>query len=384
MDNGMKMRAEAYAPQVFELVKKMYEEPELGLSEYKSAAMLADCLEGFGFQVERAFVMPTGFKATFDSGKPGPKLAFLCEYDALPEIGHGCAHNLIAGISVLAGAIFKDCAAELGGTVYVIGTPAEETSGGKVEMAKAGVFDEMDAAMMIHPSSNNGVGGRTSALMPLRFEFFGKNAHACKPQAGRSALDAAVLSFVNINLLRQFMEPGAFLHGIIKDGGTAANVIPAYACLEYYFRGNTMGYVDELCARARQCVEGAALAAGCTWKETVYETPYEDFRINYTLANLLGEKMKELGLNDVEPVKEENNGSSDIGAVSYRCPALHGYIKIAEPCVLAHSVEMAAASVSEEGMKALILGARALGETALSLTRDKELLSAVHAEFVRR
>ena len=154
-------------------------------------------------------------------------------------------------------------------------------------MANAGVFDTIDVALMVHPGTKNGVGSKSQALNPIKFEFFGKNAHACHPEQGASALDAAVMTFVSINMLRQFVEPGTYIHGIIKDGGTAANVIPAYASLEYYFRASTMKYAKEVTEKAINCAKGACQATNTTLKTSVYECPYEDTLVNYTLAEML-------------------------------------------------------------------------------------------------
>lgn len=366
---------------VMKLVRRMYENPEIGNEEFESMAMLVEKLKEEGFETESGYIVPTGFIGRYDSGKEGPTIAYLCEYDALPEVGHGCGHNLIAGIGVSAGIALKSVIDEIGGKVWVVGTPAEENFGGKVTMSEAGVFDEADVAMMIHPSTRNRLGGRTNALNPLKFEFFGKNAHGCHPQEGKSALDAAVLTYININLMRQFVLPSTYIHGIIRDGGQAANVIPAYASLEYYFRGTTMAYVNELSEKAKKCAEAAALATGCTWKCSVYECPYDDVVINYTLCDLLKEKYEALGLTDIEEVDEDPRGSSDIGAVSYRCPALHGYIKIANDDVAGHSKEMACATISSEGEAGLINSAIALAEIGYDLITKPELLAKVKQEF---
>lgn len=363
------------------LVKEIYDNPEIGNEEFETMKLLSNALDEKGFSVQTEYIVPTGFIGKYDSKKTGPTIAFLCEYDALPEVGHGCGHNLIAGISLAAGVALKSVIDDIGGKVLVIGTPAEENFGGKISMAKANVFDDVDVAMMIHPGTKNGLGGRTQALNPLKFEFFGKTAHGCHPQQGKSALDAAVLSYININLLRQFVEPNTSIHGIVRDGGAAANVIPDYASLEYYFRGATMKYVNEISEKAIKCVEGACLATGTTFKTSVYECPYEDIVINYALTDILKEKYEELGLTNIEPVDETPSGSTDMGSVSYKCPALHGNIKIAEDCVNGHSKEMAEATISKEGTKALINGAYALASIAVDVIQKPELLEKIKQEF---
>ena len=160
------------------IAQTLYDNPEIGNQEFESMKLLVDYLEQAGFETQSGYVVPTGFLGTYDSNKPGPTIAFMSEYDALPEIGHGCGHNLIAAIGVAAGEALKAVIDEYGGKVLVIGTPAEENFGGKVSMADAGVFDEVDVALMVHPGSQNGVGSRSSALVPVKFEFHGKSAHA--------------------------------------------------------------------------------------------------------------------------------------------------------------------------------------------------------------
>lgn len=363
------------------MVEFMYHHPELGNEEFQAMELLSSYLEKVGFETTKGYIVPTGFMGKYSASKPGPTICFMCEYDALPEVGHGCGHNLIAGIGIAAGEAIKSIIDEIGGTVIVLGTPAEENFGGKVSMAEAGVFDNIDVALMVHPGTSNGLGGRSSALNPVKFEFFGKNAHGCKPQDGASALDAAVMTYVQINLLRQFVEPTTFIHGIIKDGGEAANVIPGYASMEYYFRAPTMKYALEVTQRAIDCAKGACLAAGVELKTSTYECPYEDTLINYKLAEMLKEKYELLGVTDIQLVNEKHGGSTDVGAVSYKCPTIQGGIKIAESCVTGHSKEMAAATISDEGKRGLINGAAGIALVALDLYTKPELLQEVKDEF---
>lgn len=362
------------------IVETLYHNPEIGNEEFESMALLVDHLTKAGFETQSAYIVPTGFLATYDTGKPGPTIAFMCEYDALPEVGHGCGHNLIAGIGVAAGVALKEVIDQYGGKVLVVGTPAEENFGGKVSLADAGAFDNVDVALMVHPGTKNGVGGRSNALYPLKFEFFGKNAHACRPQEGISALDAAVMSYVQLNLLRQYVNPHTYIHGVITEGGLAANVIPGYAALEYYFRAPTMSYAKKVADKALKMVEGISQTVGTTLKTTVYECPYDDTVINYKLAELLTAQYETLGLTDIEPVNEVGTGSTDVGAVSYKCPTIQGYIKIAEDHVQGHSKEMADATISEAGKIGLIKAAQGIALLGLQLVEEPETLAAVKAE----
>lgn len=374
---------EAHLDTYMSYVKEMYLHPEIGNQEFASMSLLSDALAQHGFDTQRAYIVPTGFIGTYCGTKKGPVIAYLCEYDALPEVGHGCGHNLIAGISLAAGIALKAVVDILGGEVRVIGTPAEENFGGKVTMSKAHVFDDVDVAMMIHPDTKNALGGRTLALHPLKFTFHGVNAHGCSPQYGKSALDAAVMSYMQINLLRQFALPNTFIHGIISHGGEAANVIPAFAEMQYYFRGTSMAYVQEISQKALECVKGACIATGCTYDVEVYECPYEDCRINYTLCEMLEAEFNALG-RTCEGVDEVPKGSSDIGSVSYICPALHGYIKIADDHVHGHSHEMADATIDTAGKKALHDGAIALASIGMQLLQSPSLLEKVKAEFAEQ
>src|SRR5690625_515094 len=363
-----------------EIVQTLYDNPEIGNEEFESMALLVKHLEEAGFETESGYVVPTGFLGTFDTKKPGPTIAFMCEYDALPEIGHGCGHNLIAAIGVAAGEALKEVIDEYGGKVLVVGTPAEENFGGKVSMAEAGVFDDVDVALMVHPGNENGVGSRSNALMPLKFEFFGKTAHGSHPENGISALDAAAMSYIQINLLRQFVKPHTYIHGIIKDGGEAANVIPDYASLEYYFRAPTMPYAKEVSEKATEVVKGISQANGTRLEISEYECPYEDTVINYKLADILTEKYTELGVEDIKPVNEVGAGSTDVGAVSYKCPTIQGNIKIVPEHIGAHTTELADATISEAGEEGLVNAATGIALVALELLEKPELLAEVKAE----
>lgn len=372
---------ESHIDQYMAMVKQMYENPEIGFQEFETQKLLADYLTKAGFETKTGVVCETDYVAEYKSGKEGPIIAFMCEYDALPEVGHGCGHNLIAGIGIAAGEALKSIADEIGGTIRVVGTPAEENFGGKVHMAKAGIFDDVDVALMVHPGTKNGVGGKSNAINPVKFEFFGKNAHGCHPQDGASALDAAVMTYIQINLLRQFVEPNTFIHGIIRDGGAAANVIPAYASMEYYFRAPTMKYALEVTEKAIACAKGACEASGTTFKTTIYECPYEDTLVNYTLADMLKEKYEMLGVSNINPVDEVGAGSTDVGSVSYVCPTIQGGIKIADESVTGHSKEMASATISEAGKQGLLNAAKAISYMACDLITDPAKLQAVKDEF---
>lgn len=363
------------------VVKQLYDNPEIGNQEFESSKLLVELIKENDFETTYPYICPTGFKGEYKAVKEGPTVAFLCEFDALPVVGHGCGHNLIGVMSIAAATALKEVIDEIGGTIYIYGTPAEENFGGKVSFTENHAFDNVDLALMIHPGTRNGIGGRTNALMPLKFEFFGKSAHGANPYDGYSALDAAVSTYTGISMLRQYARPGSTIHGVIKDGGEAANVIPEYASLEYYFRNEKMEYAKYLSQRATKIAEGAALQAQVDLKVSVYECPYDDKKINYTLANKLKEIYTEIGLEDIQDVVETPSGSSDIGSVSYVCPIVEGRIKIADETVLGHSKEFADATISKLGDEAIINGGCALAILAYEFITDSEFKNEVVKEF---
>lgn len=363
------------------IVKTLYDNPEIGLQEFETSKLLSKVIQDLGFDVTYPYVLDTGFMGKYVSKKKGPKIAFLCEYDALPEVGHGCGHNLISAISIAGACALKEVIDDIGGEIYLMGTPAEENFGGKIEFVKGNAFKDLDLALMLHPGTSNRIGSKTLALMPIKFEFFGKNSHGCNPYEAKNSLDAAVLTYNGISMLRQYALPNTFIHGIIKDGGKAANVIPAYSSMEFYFRNPKMSYVKELVDRAIKIAEGASLQTGTTLKTSIYECPYDDKLINYTLCNKLKEAYQELDLCDILDVNEIPGGSSDVGAVSYVCPTLEGSIKIAGKEVLGHSVEMALATISEQGTQAIIDGGISLAKIAYEYITNENFRNEVNQEF---
>ncbi len=379
MKDNIKKYVNELTQEFHSYVVDLYNNPEIGNEEIYGSKLLSNILIKYGFETKHPYVLETDFLGVYSSKKKGPKIGFLCEYDALPDIGHGCGHNLIGVTSILAAISLKEVVDELGGSLHVFGTPAEENFGGKVLMANKGVFDDMDICMMFHPSSKNGVGSRSSAIVPIRFEFHGKSAHGCRPYEGASALDACVSTYQTINMLRQFAKPGSFIHGVITNGGTAANVVPPYACLDYYFRAPTIAYANELVTKAKNIAQSCAQASSCTVVDSLYECVYEDTKINYTLADSLKTIMEEQGL-QTEYVNEIPAGSTDVGATSYRCPTIQGNIKICDDDVNGHSVEFASCTISDIGKKALTNGAICLALLGLELLKDKELLKKVKEE----
>lgn len=342
----------------------IYNNPELGNEEYKAVEALTTFLKEHDFKVEASIAgMDTAFKATFDSGKPGMTIGYLCEYDALPKIGHGCGHNMIGVMSAGAGVVLSKVLHEIGGKVIVYGTPAEETNGGKVILAEAGVFDELDAAMIVHPDGETRASGSSSALYPIRFIYKGKTAHAAScPEKGINALNSVIQLFNGIDALRQHLTPDVRMHGIITKGGVAANIVPDEAIADFYFRASTKERVTEVVEKVKKIAEGAALMTGATLEMERYELPYDDLNTNETLSEMFNNNLRELGITDIKEAKA-TGGSSDIGNVSHVAPTIHPYIGITDCPIVGHSVEMANATTTSKAHDRLLIAALAMAYT---------------------
>lgn len=366
---------------LFDITKTLYLNPEIGLEEFNSSKILVNYLKEKGFETTYPYILPTGFLGVYKSNKKGPKIGYLCEYDALPNIGHGCGHNLICTISIGAAICLKSIIDQIGGEIYVFGTPAEENFGGKVTFVNEGAFSCIDMACMIHPSNKNSIGSRSNALIPVRFNFKGKSAHACEPYNGASALDSAVVTYQGINMLRQFVKQPSFIHGIISNGGVAANIIPEYASLDYYFRSFSMDYANKLASRAKEIALNSAKMNNCSVTFEEYETAYDDTKINYTLANKLKTIYETIGLNDIKEVDELPSGSTDVGTVSKVVPTIQGYIKITDDNINAHSSLFAESTISSDGYNALKNGALSLALLGYEYISNSNFKEEVMREF---
>ena len=353
----------------------IYNNPELGNEEYKAVEALTIFLKEHNFQVECPIAdMDTAFKATFDSGKPGMTIGYLCEYDALPKIGHGCGHNMIGVMSSGAAVALSKVLDEIGGKIIVYGTPAEETNGGKVILAEAGVFDELDAAMIVHPDGETRASGSSSALYPIRFIYKGKTAHAAScPEKGINALNSVIQLFNGIDALRQHVTPDVKMHGIITKGGVAANIVPDEAVADFYFRASTKERVTEVIEKVKKIAEGAALMTGATLEMERYELPYDDLKTNEKLSEMFNENLRALGITDINPGKA-TGGSSDIGNVSHVAPTIHPYIGITDCPMIGHSVEMAKATTTKKAHDRLLIAALAMAYTGYDVIVRNESL----------
>lgn len=362
------------------------ENPELGHEEFKACKILTDTLKEHDFHVEIGICdLPTAFKATYDSGKEGPVIGYMAEYDALPELGHACGHNLIGTMGIAAGIGLSKVLAKTGGKVIVYGTPAEETKGGKVTMAEAGLFEELDVAMMVHPLDNYMKSGDSLAMDAIQFEFFGKSAHAAaSPHLGINALDAVLHTFNSINALRQHIKPDARIHGVITEGGKAANIVPDYAVAQFYVRAGKREDVNILVEKVKKCAEGAALQTGATVKSSFYEFSYDDMITNKALSNVFTSQLVSLGVEEVEIHEQrDGSGSLDMGNVSQVVPSIHPYVKICNEAYACHTHEFREAAMSDQGRDAMMLGAKSMALTGLEILTNKELLATIKEDFLK-
>jgi amidohydrolase len=375
---------DANRDEVINLSRAIHENPELGMSEHKAVERLCHFLADKGFDIEKNICdLPTAFRAVYGSGKP--VIGFLAEYDALPELGHACGHNIIAASSAGAGVAARKAVDAFGGTIEVIGTPAEELIGGKIIMAQKGAFSELDAALMVHPASHDSASTEALACQTLEIEFFGKPAHAAgKPEEGINALEAMILSFNAVNSLRQHILSKARIHGIITDGGSAANVVPDHSAGYFLIRSPETGYMEELKEKVLDCFKGAALSTGARLEYRWDEHAFEPLLNNMTLCRLFADNMKQIGRETAVTDPGKTFGSTDFGNVSQLVPGLHGLISITGGTVLAaHTPEFKEAAGSERGMQAVIDAAKGMAMTAADLLGNAEILKEVKHDFNR-
>ncbi len=377
----VKNRVEAQKQEFIQLSLKIHDNPELGFQERKASSWLTSYLEGNGFQVEKCVAgLPTAFRATYGQGSP--RIALLAEYDALPEIGHGCGHNIIAASAVGAAIATRLAVDNLGGSVVVLGTPGEEVLGGKIDMVKAGIFEEVDVAMMVHPDTHNLVTTQALACISLDVEFFGKSAHAAaQPYEGINALEALILAFNCINSLRQHIKEEARIHGIITDGGEAPNIVPAHSAAKFLVRAPDNSYLGELKQKVLNCFKGASLASGARLEYRWGDRIYAPMKNNMTLAKLFKRNLESLGRHTEVFDPRFGFGSTDMGNVSQVVSSIHPMVAIASPEVLIHTPEFASAAASEAGHKGLLDAAKAMAMTVVDILGQPKILDEIKQEF---
>lgn len=371
------------APVIIEVSHQIHEHPELGYEEVFASNLLEETLEKYGFQVEKGFAgIQTAFCARKGSGK-GPRVAFLAEYDALPGIGHGCGHNMIATSALGAGIGLGAVIEETGGDVWVVGTPAEETDGAKATMVNREAFNNIDAALMIHPHEGNYYITESLAMDCIEIAFTGKTAHAASaPWEGKNALDAMILTFTNINALRQQIQPDARIHGVILDGGKAPNIIPDYTMAHFYVRAKKRSYLNELVEKFKACAQAGAQASGTQFTMRYYENSFDDMLSNVAISERMRDYMVDtLGMTPVLRAPE-SFGSVDMGNVSHVVPSIHVLVDIAQgKTLIPHTIEFQQAAATPYADETIIKSGKALALTGYDLLTQPEFLEKARAEF---
>ena len=365
------------------LSHNIHKNPELGFNEFKASKWLTDFLKKNGFDVKLGVgSLKTAFVAQFPKGpKRKPSVALVAEYDALPDIGHGCGHNIIGSASCGAAAALAKVLKNNFGKILVVGTPAEEGGGGKMPLIKSKAFDGVDAAMMIHPDIKTKVRANFLANVQVRFKFYGKTAHAAaSPFLGKNALDAVILTFNNINALRQQLPSDVRVHGIIPDGGKRPNIIPDFASCWFYVRTKDKSYLPELLKKVKQCAQAGATATGCRLEIEGSDDIYYPMKNNNALEDLFRSNLKFLNIEE-SLAEERGTGSSDIGNLSQVLPTIHPNMKICNTTPPTHSKEFAEAAISPMGDEGLISGAKVLALTAFDLLTDVKKLEEVKKDF---
>ena len=365
----------------------IHAKPEVSNYEFFASETLSNQLKAEGFEIELpAAHQRTGFAAYYKSGKPGPVIAFLAEYDALAGLGHGCGHNIFGAPSSLAGAALKSIIDEIGGEVRVYGTPGEE--GGEEGSAKGsfvrdGYFKDVDAALCVHPGSSpeNSLSSRNLANAPVDIEFWGRPAHAAAiPEKGLNALDAQILVYNAISVLRQQLTDDVRIHGIIVNGGEAPNVIPEYTKSKYFLRAAAKSTVDDVYKKVENIVQGAALQTGTKGSMKLFQNFVENMVLTPKLDQVWEKNLNTLGLSSKPQTWEVSPGSSDVGNVSQVVPAIQPSLSITDVPVAGHSQGMVEASCSEKGMASILIGAKVLAWTAVDLILNPDLLAEIKEE----
>ncbi len=362
---------EKYAPLVHPVAKAIHENPELGFEEYEAARLQVDLLRDAGFQVTAPYGgLDTAYRAEYGGGEP--VFAVMCEYDALPELGHACGHNLICAAGLAAGLALRDFleSADIEGKVVVLGTPGEETLGGKIVLLEHGVFKDIDACILCHPASANALDSGDLAVSRYDVTFRGRAAHAAAaPHRGINALDAMNLFFAGIGCWRQQLPPGGMVHGIISKGGTAPNIIPDHTEAFMYLRSHDNATQETLEKRLLDIARGAALMTGCEFEAVRRLNPYSADRFNLPLRGAVFETMERLGMN---PDKEYRSSiSTDYANVSQEVPGVNFFFNITggEPVPL-HSTEFEKLAGTESGFASAMNAAKVMAEIGVRFLTD--------------
>lgn len=388
---SIKAEVEEKLPVFQEQALDIHAHPETSNEEYYSSKVLADRLEEEGFTVERDVVgHPTGFIASYQSQKPGPTLVYLAEFDALAGLGHGCGHNLYGNYSSLAAVALRSVLDEVGGELRVYGTPGEEggwNGSAKESFVKEGCFKDVDAALCAHPGATHRYGGPLLAVDPIDIEFVGTSAHAAAaPEKGNSALIPLIQTFVAIDALRYHLPKDVNIHGVILDGGEAANVIPDYARARYYLRAKNRRTLDKVRKRVENIVKGQALATGTEYKFALFQNKVDDMILTPSFEDVYFSHFPEVGLSekDIDRRPDQIGGSSDVGNVSQVVPTIQPYVSISDQDIAGHTPEFVVAAKSEKGLDSIRVAATCLALTGLDLITQPKLLQKIKYEHQKQ
>ncbi|UUV98053.1 M20 family metallopeptidase [Vagococcus luciliae] len=382
---------EKQLPVYKELALDIHNHPEVSNYEVYSSDVLINQLKKEGFDVKKNVAgHHTGFDARYKSYKPGPTLAFLAEYDALPGIGHACGHNLFGNYSVLAASALKQVIDEVGGEIRIYGTPGEEggeNGSAKGSFVREGFFDDVDAALCVHPAHKYGKTALGLANDPVDIEFFGVASHAAAaPEKGVNALDALIQVFNGINGLRLHLPKDVNIHGIITNGGVAANVVPEYASGRFYLRAANRKTLDDVYQKVENIVKGASIATGADYKFGLFQNGVDDIIVTPIFDDIFVSHFERIGISEEEIYSGErqNIGSSDVGNVSQVIPTIQPTVSISDEYIAGHSEEFKAAAKSEKGLNSIGIAAQLLAETALDLLLDDKLLNEIKEEHKKQ
>ena len=372
----------AAADEIIELSHRIHSHPEEAFAEIRAAGWIADALTRHGYIVEHpAGSLATAIRATLQGGRggSGPRIGVLAEYDALPGLGHGCGHNTMAASGVGAAIALASIAGDLPGEIVFLGTPAEERGSGKQTMIEDGLFDGLDAALLFHPCDRNHVASQPLAAEDVEVVFHGLQAHAsADPWKGRNALDAMILLFSSVGLWRQQLRPTARVHGIIQEGGTAANIIPDRTRAWFMLRSPDQADYEAMKTRFRELVDGAALATQTT-ADVTFSGGSMTMKANAVLEARWVENAAAYGIADVGP--DANSGSTDMGNVSWICPTIHPDLAIAPEGTAGHSIEFRDAAATPTADATTLLAATLVAQVAYELFADPELVTAAWRDF---
>ncbi|KIF01612.1 amidohydrolase, partial [Streptomyces sp. RSD-27] len=363
----MRREVAARADRLWDTALTLHRDPETAYEEHRAAELLTAELEREGFRVERGTAgLPTAFSATAGSGE-GPRVALLLEYDALPGLGHACGHNLIAAAGLGAALASRAALGDVRGSLLALGTPAEERGGGKVALVEAGVFDGADAALMVHPGVHSWSWAPLTASAQLRVGFHGRSAHPTgDPARGIDALGSLIQLFNTLGVLQRRLPSGSHVQGIVTHGGRATNIVPDYAEGLFGLRGATTAALEALAGELKRCAEGTAAATGSDVTVARVGGRYEHFRANPVLSGRFAGHLERAGIRLTEPEAGTYLGSSDIGNVSTRVPAIHPFVAIMDAADGSdHTAVFAAAAASSRGRRVMLASAEALACTAV-------------------